>query len=89
MLLSITQPHIDAGKPNVGHKCPIALAFADLYPGSAVSVGRIFASIVSPYVGRLRYELSGPACDFVADFDEAGSAAVAPATFNLRRMRIT
>jgi hypothetical protein len=79
-IVSVTAEHIAAGKREDCENCPIAIAFAEVFPGVPY-VDEFTCMITADDGTEVEFDLPDEALAFIAAFDDGGAECVAPFTF--------
>ena len=80
VIVSVTAEHITAGKREDCERCPIALAFAEIFPG-AVYVDDFACMITADDGTEVEFDLPDEALEFIGAFDDG--LPVAPFSFTV------
>ena len=80
-IVTVTAEHIAAGKREDCERCPIALAFAEIFPGSPY-VDELAVIVTDEDGGETEFYLPAEAQEFIESFDNG--LTVAPFTFSVR-----
>jgi hypothetical protein len=80
IIVSVTAGHIAAGKREDCENCPIALAFAEVFPGSPY-IDEFSCMITDDDGAEVEFDLPDEALEFIAAFDDG--LPVAPFSFTV------